>query len=334
MPFAVRYAPSMPCATPPGRNTDEGWPRGASRLPAQELTGHGPTPTGVHITIPSPGLDPHHLPPWRRDPTTWSAMRRRPSSAPRQSCHGSPTIPEREVRKGRPAPAGLHPNAWCKPPKPTCGAWSRQAGAPQMPPGCWGATTTGGPGRLTQICIPLIWAYLSFLRRRTAESQQRRHEHCRPPGGCPALTAALNFTPDLPVAKPAPRTGRCRGNGIHRRSLPVPRGVEPGGWYRFRRRDRWRGAASPTTPGTMGGNDWRPPTTTSAHCSTAMKVAACTRHQARRQDHYLVATAAAADFIQVEIEELQEFTSHALFVGEVPGSLEELVDPAPATRFR
>lgn len=45
--------------------------------------------------------------------------------------------------------------------------------------------------------------------------------------------------------------------------------------------------------------------------------------------HYLVAAtgAAAADFIQVEIEELQEFTGHALFVGEVPGSLEELVDP-------
>lgn len=45
--------------------------------------------------------------------------------------------------------------------------------------------------------------------------------------------------------------------------------------------------------------------------------------------HYLVANTGplAADFLQIEIEELQEVVSHALFAGETPGSLEELVDP-------
>ncbi|WP_153117587.1 hypothetical protein [Rhodocyclus tenuis] len=46
--------------------------------------------------------------------------------------------------------------------------------------------------------------------------------------------------------------------------------------------------------------------------------------------HYLVAATGngAADFIQVEIEELQEVVSHPLFADEtVPGSLEELLDP-------
>jgi hypothetical protein len=48
--------------------------------------------------------------------------------------------------------------------------------------------------------------------------------------------------------------------------------------------------------------------------------------------HYLVAAAGAqaADFLQIEIEELQEVVSHELFAGEVPGSLEELVDPPRA----
>ena len=45
--------------------------------------------------------------------------------------------------------------------------------------------------------------------------------------------------------------------------------------------------------------------------------------------HYLVANtgAHAAEFAQIEIEELQEFTGHTLFGTEAPGSLEELVDP-------
>lgn len=48
--------------------------------------------------------------------------------------------------------------------------------------------------------------------------------------------------------------------------------------------------------------------------------------------HYLVAStgALAADFVQVEIEELQEVVSHELFAGEAPSSLEELAAP-PAT---
>jgi len=47
--------------------------------------------------------------------------------------------------------------------------------------------------------------------------------------------------------------------------------------------------------------------------------------------HYLVATTGslAEDFLQVEIEELQEAVCHALFVDEVPGSIEELIDPPP-----
>lgn len=46
--------------------------------------------------------------------------------------------------------------------------------------------------------------------------------------------------------------------------------------------------------------------------------------------HYWVATtgAAATDYLQVEIEELQEVVCHALFgEGVLPGSIEELVDP-------
>ncbi len=47
--------------------------------------------------------------------------------------------------------------------------------------------------------------------------------------------------------------------------------------------------------------------------------------------HYLVASSgsSASDFIQIEIEELQEIVSHELFSGESPGSLEELFDPPP-----
>ena len=51
--------------------------------------------------------------------------------------------------------------------------------------------------------------------------------------------------------------------------------------------------------------------------------------------HYLVAStgSTAAEFLQVEIEELQEVVSHELFgggtSGDIPGSLEELADPAP-----
>lgn len=46
--------------------------------------------------------------------------------------------------------------------------------------------------------------------------------------------------------------------------------------------------------------------------------------------HYLVASTGvlAGDFLQIEIEELQEVVSHVLFAGDVPGSPEELVDPA------
>jgi len=45
--------------------------------------------------------------------------------------------------------------------------------------------------------------------------------------------------------------------------------------------------------------------------------------------HYLVAPtgAGAADFIQIEIEELQEAVSHALFRGGEAGSLEEIFEP-------
>ncbi|WP_153108750.1 hypothetical protein [Propionivibrio limicola] len=45
--------------------------------------------------------------------------------------------------------------------------------------------------------------------------------------------------------------------------------------------------------------------------------------------HYLVAATGsqAADFIQIEIEELQEVVSHELFSGDEPGSLEELYEP-------
>ena len=46
--------------------------------------------------------------------------------------------------------------------------------------------------------------------------------------------------------------------------------------------------------------------------------------------HYLVAATgpAATDFIQLEIEELQEMVSHVLFNADIPpGSIEELVDP-------
>lgn len=44
--------------------------------------------------------------------------------------------------------------------------------------------------------------------------------------------------------------------------------------------------------------------------------------------HYLVAVTGpqATDFIQIEIEELQETISHVLFEGHVPGSLEELFE--------
>jgi len=45
--------------------------------------------------------------------------------------------------------------------------------------------------------------------------------------------------------------------------------------------------------------------------------------------HYLVATTGvgADEFVQVEIEELQEVISHPLFAGDEPGSLEELFEP-------
>ncbi|MFT3850400.1 MAG: hypothetical protein QM739_17505 [Propionivibrio sp.] len=48
--------------------------------------------------------------------------------------------------------------------------------------------------------------------------------------------------------------------------------------------------------------------------------------------HYLVASSGstAADFLQVEIEELQEVVSHELFGGGIPGSLEELTDASRA----
>lgn len=48
--------------------------------------------------------------------------------------------------------------------------------------------------------------------------------------------------------------------------------------------------------------------------------------------HYLVASTGslADEFLQVEIEELQEVVSHPLFTGEVPGGLEELAAPPPA----
>ena len=45
--------------------------------------------------------------------------------------------------------------------------------------------------------------------------------------------------------------------------------------------------------------------------------------------HYLVAVTGpmAADFVQIEIEELREVVSHELFFGDVPATIEELVDP-------
>ena len=48
--------------------------------------------------------------------------------------------------------------------------------------------------------------------------------------------------------------------------------------------------------------------------------------------HYLVASTGktAADFLQLEIEELQEVVGHELFASDVPGSLEELIDPPRA----
>ena len=52
--------------------------------------------------------------------------------------------------------------------------------------------------------------------------------------------------------------------------------------------------------------------------------------------HYLVAASGpqATDFLQVEVEELQEIVSHELFAGEAPGNLEELADPARAGKTR
>ncbi|MBS1231072.1 MAG: hypothetical protein H6R17_4349 [Proteobacteria bacterium] len=48
--------------------------------------------------------------------------------------------------------------------------------------------------------------------------------------------------------------------------------------------------------------------------------------------HYLVASTGslADEFLQVEIEELQEVVSHELFAGELPGGLEELAAPPRA----
>jgi hypothetical protein len=48
--------------------------------------------------------------------------------------------------------------------------------------------------------------------------------------------------------------------------------------------------------------------------------------------HYWVANTGTgpADFLQIEIEELQEVVCHALFDGDAPGSIEELVDPRDA----
>jgi len=48
--------------------------------------------------------------------------------------------------------------------------------------------------------------------------------------------------------------------------------------------------------------------------------------------HYLVASTGslADEFLQIEIEELQEVVSHELFTGEVPGGLEELAAPLRA----
>ena len=45
--------------------------------------------------------------------------------------------------------------------------------------------------------------------------------------------------------------------------------------------------------------------------------------------HYLVASTGplAEDFLQIEIEELQEVVSHELFTGDCPANLEELIDP-------
>ncbi len=45
--------------------------------------------------------------------------------------------------------------------------------------------------------------------------------------------------------------------------------------------------------------------------------------------HYLVAAKGplATDFVQVEVEELQEIVSHELFAGDEPGSLEEVFEP-------
>jgi len=56
----------------------------------------------------------------------------------------------------------------------------------------------------------------------------------------------------------------------------------------------------------------------------------CKATRINGKTHYLVASTGvlATDFVQIEIEELQEGISHDLFAeDEVPGSLEELIDP-------
>ncbi len=66
----------------------------------------------------------------------------------------------------------------------------------------------------------------------------------------------------------------------------------------------------------------------SAHAEDALRATRLTG-----KTHYWVARTGngAADFIQIEIEELQEVVCHALFVdGEAPASLEDLVDPRDA----
>jgi hypothetical protein len=65
-----------------------------------------------------------------------------------------------------------------------------------------------------------------------------------------------------------------------------------------------------------------------AHAAAALRATRLTG-----KTHYWVARTgnAAADFIQLELEELQEVVCHALFPdGEVPGSIEDLVDPRDA----
>ncbi len=66
----------------------------------------------------------------------------------------------------------------------------------------------------------------------------------------------------------------------------------------------------------------------SAHADDALRATRLTG-----KTHYWVARTGngAADFIQIEIEELQEVVCHALFPdGEAPASLEDLVDPRDA----